>query len=175
MGKARKDKKSKKKDQITTAEELLRPLATLDDVSVWVPGDGDHTAEIVPPWCELVLELKRESKPIKPNKKRPSDMPISSRFALRRHDGELIIEVLDDVLHPNRAGTLADTLWRELDIVIDKMMARVDKGKTISDHHRGLAEGLGKAIALMTMPFDPDEDAVKDIAMERYAIRNRLQ
>ncbi len=177
MSKTRKTKKQKRKVEIESAAELLKPLATLDDVTAWVPGNADHVAETTPEWCELVLEMKRLPDADAKGKKKssPGDYPINQRFALRRHDGELIIEVLDEVLHPNRAGATADTVWRELDKVIDKMMARVDKGKAPHDHDQGVAEGLGRALAFMVTPFDPDEDAIKDIAMERYAIRNRLQ
>lgn len=168
MGKARKNKKRKVK--LSKVAEDLQMLATLDDVTAWIPTDKDHVAEAVPKWCELVLEITREN-----DGTAVGEWPLNYRIPLRRHDGELIIEVLDDVLHPNRANGAADRVWAALDESIDQIMKRVNKGKSPHDEDKGMASGLTRALALMIMPFDPDEDTIKDIAMDRYAIRNRLK
>lgn len=168
MGKARKDKKRKVK--MSKVAEDLQVLATLDDVTAWIPTDKDHVAEAVPAWCELVLEIKRES-----DGSAAGEWPLNYRVPLRRHDGELIIEVLDDVLHPSRGNGAADRIWLALDECIDRIMKRVNKDKSPHDEDRFTAVGLTRALALLVTPFDPDEDSIKDIAMERYAIRNRLK
>jgi hypothetical protein len=170
MGKARKDKKKRKVALGGNDKEMLQELATVDDVTAWIPTDKDHVGEAVPKWCELVLEIKRTDD----GSLTPS-WPLNARLPLRRHDGELIIEVLDDVLHPNRANGAADRVWAALDESIDRIMKRVNKGKDPHDEDKGMASGLTRALALLIMPFDPDEDTIKDIAMDRYAIRNRLK
>lgn len=168
MGKARKDKKRKVK--LSKVAEDLQVLATLDEVTAWIPTDKDHVAEAVPKWCELVLEVKRDN-----DGSEAGEWPLNYRVPLRRHDGELIIEVLDEVLHPARGNGAADKIWLALDECIDRIMRRVNKDKSPHDEDRFTAVGLTRALALLITPFDPDEDSIKDIAMERYAIRNRLK
>lgn len=168
MSKKRKDKKRKVKLS-KTAKDLL-VLSSLDEATAWIPTDVDHVAEYVPRWCELVLEIKRSQ-----DGTPAGEWPLSQRIPLRRHDGEMIIEVLDDVLHPTRAAGPADKLWLALDDVIERIMGRVNKDKSPRDEDKGEAVGLTKALAVLVSPFNPDEDAIKDIAMERYAIRNRLK
>lgn len=169
MGKARKDKKRRKSKMPKTAQ-MLAELATLDDVTAWIPTDKDHVAEAVPSWCELVLEVKREA-----DGGGPGEWPLNYRVPLRRHDGELIIEVLDEVLHPARAAGPADKLWLLLDDCIDRIMKRVNKDKSPHDEDKGEAVGLTKALAVLVMPYSPDEEAIKEIAMDRYGIRNRIR
>lgn len=170
MGKARKDKKKRKVALGGNDKEMLQELATLDDVTAYVPTNADHVAQAVPAWCELVLEIKREN-----DGTPPGEWPLNYRVPLRRHDGELIIEVLDDVLHPSRGNGAADRIWLALDECIDKIMKRVNKDKSPHEEDRFTAVGLTRALALLISPFNPDEDVIKDIAMERYAIRNRLK
>lgn len=167
MGKQRKNKKMMK-HQVPSDKELLQELATLDEVTAYVPTNKDHVDGKVPSWCELVLGVQRD---------RAGNAPafVGMELYLRRHDGEMIIEVLDEVLHPNRGGGAVDTIWAALDDSIEAIMGRVNKNKSPHDEDKGMASGLTRALALLVTPFEPDEDAIKDIAMDRYAIRHGLQ
>lgn len=147
--------------------DLLAELATLDEVSAWIPSVADHDQGITPPWCELVLEINRE-----PSDEAGGDFPLDARLPLRRHDGELIMEVMHDVLHPNIESTV-NMIWSELDDVVDRIQARVAKGKDPFKMDVGMARGLTLALAIMARPHAYDVDAIKDAAMERWEVRNQ--
>jgi hypothetical protein len=147
--------------KIKGSQTLFIELASIDEVTSWVPTAKDHDADMVPPWCELVLEVKRTE----------GQWPLSAQWPLRRHDGELIIEVLHQTLHPNNGQPTADMLWEQLDTVVDRIQARVERGLKPRNTDVGEARGLATAIAIMVNPFGYDVDAVKDEAMERYADR----
>jgi uncharacterized protein Yka (UPF0111/DUF47 family) len=164
----------KSKTKMSETADALGELATLDEVTAQIPTDKEQRNGIYPSWCDLVLEIKRDADST--IKDGPATFPLSHRMPLRRHDGELIIEVLDSVLHPGRAGGTADTIWMDLDDCIDRIMKRVQHPKKDpKPEDVGEAVGLTKALARLVMPYEPDEDAIRDIAMERYAIRNRLK
>lgn len=142
-------------------DELLIELASVDEVEAYIPTCKDQDSGMVPHWCELVLSVKREE----------GDFPLNTRLPLRRHDGELIVEVLHSALHPNAGNNAGDMIWRELDKVVDRIQRRVEKGKEPLKADVGRAQGLVCSLAILTNPYDPDEEAVRDAAMERYEIR----
>lgn len=152
-------KKSKKSE----VAELLEELATLDEVEAYIPTSKDHAAGATPEWCELVLHVKRDD-----------DWPLRVSAPLRRHDGELIIEVLDSVLHPNRGGGAADMIWRELDRVVDRIQRRVERDLEPRKADVAEARAYSMALAFVQSPYEPDVDLIKDIAMQRYETRNGL-
>lgn len=132
---------------------LLQELA---EIEVIATSAGDHVAGTVPQWCELVLDL--------------TDEQGTKRIHLRRHDGELIIEALHEVLHPhtNRMSPVA-RLWEELDDTMDFL--RADDEPEEEDRIR--ARTLALAIALMTQPYaeEPDISAVREEAVKRWEER----
>src|SRR5690349_15754071 len=141
MGKKKKEKEWDTK--LPTVTELLEPLATLDSVEAWSPTSGDHLHDITPQWCELVLQVKRD------------------------HDGELIIEVLTQVLRPDAHRNAAEAIWDELDTVVERIQRRIDRGKDPMRADVGQALGLATALAAIDNPLDPDVDEVRGVAMER--------
>lgn len=143
--------------------DLLIELATLDEVSAEIPTSTDHDMGVRPQWCELVLAIKREE-----------DWPLNMTVPLRRHDGELIIQVLHDVLHPDAYLSAGAAIWDELDMVVDRIQRRVERGKEPLKRDVGQAQGLTKAIAIMDNPVEPDEDDVRAVAMERYELRHGI-
>jgi hypothetical protein len=143
-------------DEDETTADMLIELATLDEVSARIPTSREHDADMVPPWCELVMVMRRDD----------GSWPVRFKAPLRRHDGELIIQVLHEVLHPTAGGAVADGLWLDLDAVMDRLMVNPRK------RDAGLATGLTIALARIMNPFNPDEDAVKAIALERYEARH---
>lgn len=160
----------KKKDKQITDAELLSSLATLDDVTAYIPTAHDHLHGIYPQWCELSLQMRRQ-----PEKGSDGPGVVGVELYLRRHDGELIMEVLDEVLHPNRGGGSADQMWSDLDDCMNRIMHRVNKDKSPHDEDRGEAVGVTKALARLVLPHENFEDAqaaIRDIAVERYQIRN---
>lgn len=159
---------SKKKKPPTDAE-LLLPLATLDEVECVTVASEDSTIGNVPPWCEILLSIKR----LDDGSLTPA-WPINTRLPLRRHDGELIIQVLWDVLHPTRHGLVSNSLWEDLDMCMEKIQKRVRKGKEPDPIWVGRAQGLAKAIAVGDHAMEPDVDDVKATAYARYCIRHGI-
>lgn len=152
-----------------TAADLLVELATIDEVSAHIPTGADHDAGIVPPWCELVLNVKREADSDGPGDDGPGTWPINTgSLTLRRHDGELIIEVLQSVLHPAHVSSAVAQVWDELDTVYAKIMRRVERDKEPLKKDVGMALGLATALAIMLDPIEPDVDEVRGLAVERY-------
>jgi hypothetical protein len=152
-----------KKKRKSESADLLEELATLDEVEAILPDDMDHTREAVPKWCELVLRVKRIG-----------EYPIGISMPLRRHDGELIMQVLHDVLHPARESSSGKQIWREFDDAVDRIQARVLRGKDPRPADVGEARAYATALAILGRPMDPDPDAVRDVAMVRWETRNRL-
>jgi hypothetical protein len=144
-----------------TAADLLAELATLE-VEAERATDA-HSRVGWPAWAEVILTARRIG-----------ESPLNIKAPLRTHDAELIIEVLHNLLHPTAGGAAADQLWGDLDNVLERIMRRVHRGKDPLKADMGEARGLTRALALMTNPYDPDEDVVKGVAMERYEVRNGL-
>jgi hypothetical protein len=158
---SKKDKQSKEILEPTTAE-LLVELGTFDEVEVTAITDAEHRAW--PKWTEVVLLMRRND----------VRWPLNYKIPMTRHDGELIIEILHTVLHPQAGGSIVDKLWSDLDDVIERIMRRVNKGRDPLKADMGEARGLTRAIAMMTNPYEPNEEVTKGIAMDRYAVRHGL-
>lgn len=152
----------KKKRKEPNTADLLAELATLDEVEASLPTDADQFAGNVPEWCELLLRTKRTG-----------DHPINATWPLRRHDGELLIEVLTDVLHPKRRSVMSTErqLWLALDETVDRIQNRVAKGREPMKVDVGFARGLTTALATLANPADPDLETVRDEAMVRWESR----
>lgn len=135
---------------------LLRELAELE---VTACGSEDAVAGVVPDWCELVLDL--------------TDDQGTKRLHLRRHDAELIIEALHEVLHPhsNRRSPVA-RLWEELDDTMDFLRADDDP----EEEDRVRARTLALALAILTQPYleEPDITHIRQQAGERWEARQRM-
>lgn len=142
--------------------ELLRELATLDEVSVTSVGAMDGNFGHIPQWCEILLEIRR----VDDGTLTPA-VPLNARMPLRRHDGELIIEALDEALHPHRVAA-QEAIWEELDHVVMRIQRRVDRDKAPRLKDVGQAFGLATALSHLT---NLDLDEVREMAMQRYEDR----
>lgn len=140
--------------------DLLIELASIDEIEAHIPTNREHVQEAVPSWCDLVLKVRRHG-----------EWPITLAAPLRRHDGELISQVLKDVLHPKHNAGAEAGMWHELDAVVDRIQARVERGKEPKKRDLGQALGLATAIALVNNPVEPDVDDVRATAMERWESR----
>ena len=159
--------KKKSKHALPDDAELLAELATLDEAGARIPTSREVDAGQVPPWCELVLHVRRDG--------RIEDRPIhTGDMYLRRHDGELIIEVLDQVLRPNHSMSYTDQIWSALDDAVERIQRRVAKGKAPRPDDVGEARGLAIALAAMTNPREPNVDEVREVAMTRFDIRHGI-
>lgn len=146
--------------------DYLAELATVDEVEAYIPTAKDHQEGMTPTWCELVLSITRtDDGTLNPS------WPLNVRMPLRRHDGELIMEVLHSALHPNPGGAALEQCWDRLDKLVFKIMKRAKKGKDVTAL-KGEALGLAYAIAFIDSPMQPDVDGVRALAMERYDIRH---
>lgn len=61
--------------------------------------------------------------------------------------------------------SLLERMWEELDSIVERLMsgAEADDGRD-----PGRAEGVAFCIALITQPYAPDVDKIRQLAMERY-------
>lgn len=131
---------------------LLRQLSTMDSCEAVSLTDGDHLAG-APNWAELALTIERDGKGL--------------LHYLRRHDAELIVEVLFRVLHPNAGKSIHKQLWADLDACMVNLM---DGGLDVMDKRefKGKALGLATALALVENPYGPDVGMIRKQASERY-------
>src|SRR5690348_10478506 len=147
---------SKRKQREVEMPSTRALLAELAEIEVIATGASDHVEGTVPQWCELVLDL--------------TDDEGTKRIHLRRHDGELIIEALHEVLHPhtNKSSPVLK-LWEELDDTMDFLRADDDP----EEEDRVRARTLAFAIALLEQPYaeEPDIAAVRERAVERWEAR----
>lgn len=136
--------------------ELLSELAHFDEVEAITLGDGDHMEGYAPLWAEIRLVLDESGHKLSVD--------------MTRHDGELIIEVLWSVLHPNdNRQSPVQRLWTELDDVMDFLMD-VDEPEP---EDKARAKALALSIALISQPWaeEPDIDSVRAEAVERWEER----
>lgn len=68
--------------------------------------------------------------------------------------------------------SIVEMLWAEMDRQLGKLMSLIDDPGTdgVLDRRgqEGMCLGLAKALAIMLTPYDPDVDAIRAEAMERY-------
>lgn len=160
-------KKQKRDTVLPSAAELLAELVTLDSVEVIAVSGADHDAGVMPSWSELRLTIKRQA-----GDDVGGDYPFRLDVPLRRHDGELIIEVLWQVLHPDTPTSASEQLWDGLDGVVERIQTKVEAGEEPYNDDVVIARTLCTAIAIMNRPYDPDVDEVREVAMTRWAIRH---
>ena len=137
-------------DKDSTAN-LLRLLSTMDSCEATSLTDGDHLAG-APDWAELLLTIERDGKGL--------------AHYLKRHDAELIVEVLFRVLHPNAGKSIHKQLWAGLDECMVGIMEEELPLKKIKA--QGMALGLATALALVENPYGPDVDMIRSEALTRY-------
>ena len=141
--------------------ELLAELSRLESVEVIAVSDGDHTNETVEPWCELVMNLE-DSRGVR-------------QIQLTRHDAELVIEALFEVLHPQDNRSSARTrIWAKLDETMDYLMGTDEP----ESEDKATARALAFALACITKPYSPETDVeanineIRAIAVERWEERD---
>jgi hypothetical protein len=142
---------------MSDTRDLLAGLSRLESVEAVAVGHGDQIAGTVPEWTELVLDLEDESG--------------VRRINLTRHDGELIIQCLYEVLHPNdNKSNPVTRLWAELDDQMDFLRADDDP----EPEDRARAKALALALAMLTQPYspEPDLDPIREKAAQRWEERN---
>jgi hypothetical protein len=134
--------------------DLLKSLATIDEIECAPVTDADQRNGIAPPWAELKLQMERDGKRM--------------LLWLRRHDGELMIEVLREILHPHAGGSILQKLWSRM----DELFAELTEGPK-NPELSAEARGLATAIAHMESPYKPDIKIVRRMAAERYEARTQ--
>lgn len=129
----------------------------MDGCEAWTVTDAEQRNGDVPDWAEIVLSIERNGKQL--------------LHYFRRHDGELVIEVLHEVLHPSAKRSIRSQLWEQLDTRIDSLKSDEPADPITEQQVRGEARGLAIAIAYMTNPYAPSVDAVRSEAQERWKTR----
>lgn len=74
--------------------------------------------------------------------------------------------------------SILDKLWAEMDHQLGKLMAldavdfpHEEAFELASTGQKGMCLGIAKCLAIMLAPYDPDVDAVRAEAMERWEAR----
>jgi hypothetical protein len=62
--------------------------------------------------------------------------------------------------------SLLERMWEELDSIVERLVAEAESE---DGQDRGRAEGVAYCIALITMPYAPSLDRIRQLAMERQA------
>lgn len=68
--------------------------------------------------------------------------------------------------------TLRELAFQKLDAVMDRLMDATLDEQPISPTDRGEAKGMAEIIAIFTDPYNPDVDAIRAEATERWEARN---
>lgn len=128
----------------------LAMLARMDSVEALSVGAADQDSGRVPEWSELVLNLEYDDG--------------VRTIPMTRHDGELIIEVLHSVLHPNtNKQSPVQRLWGLLDDTMDFLMADDDP----EPEDKARARALAEAISLLTQPWSEELD-ISDVRIQAH-------
>jgi hypothetical protein len=123
-----------------------------------IPTEVELRKGAVPGWSDLTLDVIQDS----------SDSPNKVRVHLTRIAGEAVCEAIREVLHPWAGKSIIEHIWDELDDTMDGLM----DGSGAGAEPKGIALGLATALALMYNPLDPNVDAVREEAMERWDLRH---
>jgi hypothetical protein len=140
---------------MSDVEELL-PLSQFDEVEALTVGSGDHDARAVGPKTEIILNLILGGR--------------VQRVEMTRHDAELIIAALHEVLHPHTHKSSPVTrIWEKLDETMDYLMEDDDP----EPEDVATARAYATAIAFIRQPLAeaPDIVAVREEAVERWDAR----
>lgn len=143
---------------MSTDAELLGALSRLDSVEAMSVGAEDHSYGRTSEWCEILLNLEGNGN--------------TRSVELTRHDAELIIEVLHNVLHPGKhKSSPLSRLWKLLDDHMDFLLADEDP----EPEDKARARALAEAITILRNPWTEDDQIdvseVRDEAVERWEAR----
>jgi hypothetical protein len=145
---------------VSTAEDdlkLLLQLGTVDDITTTALTDADHIAGGIPKWAEIVVDVQREGKLL--------------RHYFTRHDGEALVMSVLRGMHPQAGRPVVGFLWEGLDRCMDALLGAGKLDAAEKARTQGEALGLATAIATIRRAHDPDVDAVRKEARERYDAR----
>lgn len=142
----------KHKDTDSTAN-LLRQLSSMDSCEASTVTDAEQRDGEAPMWAEIKLVIERDGKGLV--------------HYFRRHDGELLIEVLYEVLHPYAKTSIYEGMWADL----DKLMDRIMTAKKPDPADRAQALGIASCLARVKNPYQPDVNAIRKEASERWEER----
>lgn len=121
------------------------------EIEAAIPDANDRA---VPNWSDLTLTIQQEGSGAR-------------RLDLTRGAGEAIVEALHGALHPWAGMSIIEHIWAALDGEIDTLKS----SKTAGEWNKGMALGLATALAIMYNPVEPNVDAVREAAMERWEER----
>lgn len=138
--------------------QMLLQLGTVDNIETVALTDADHVAGGIPKWAEIRCDIQRQGKLL--------------MHYLTRHDGEALVMSVLRAMHPNAGKPVSSHLWTRLDVCMDKILSG-ELDETEKAKEQGMALGLATALALVRSPHDPNVNAVRKEAKERYDARRR--
>jgi hypothetical protein len=136
--------------------QMLVQLGTIDGIDCVPLTDADHVAGGIPRWAEIRLDIERDGKMLV--------------HYFTRHDGEATAMALLRGMHPEAGKPISSRVWELLDEIMTGLMEDLYEGDE-KPRMQGKALGLATALALLRSPVNPDVDAVRKEAKERYGAR----
>jgi hypothetical protein len=139
------------------------PIQPDVDVRARALTDASARREGAPEWAEVLLSIGPD----------PNHGGTTNRY-LTRNAGYTVMDELNSVLRPWAGRRLVDMLWEELDSITDRLMRDApedswgDEEWNSYNQDVGAARGIAYCIAIITNPYNPSIDAIREIAMERY-------
>jgi hypothetical protein len=119
------------------------------EIEAAIPDANDRS---VPAWSDLTLTMNMAGQ-------------HAHQWDLTRAAGEAIVEALHAALHPWAGMSIIEHIWAYLDEVMDELMVAPTEAM------KGQALGLAIALAYLYNPIEPNVDAVRETAMERWEDR----
>lgn len=127
----------------------------MDSCEATTVTDAEQLSGEAPSWAEIKLIIERDEKGL--------------LHYFRRHDCELIIEVLYEVLHPYAKTSIYEGMWADLDRLMDKIMS----AKKPDPADRAQALGIASCLARVKNPYKPDVSVIRAEATERWEERQK--
>ena len=130
------------------------PIQPEFNIEARIPDDVEMRRG-VPDWCDLIISVQHED-------------GAAHQIPMTRVAGELLIDVVGQTLHDWAGMSIIERIWAELDEVMDGLMDGSDAGEAA----KGSALGLATALATMYNPLNPNVDAIREQAVDRWTERH---
>jgi len=128
-------------------------------------GTIDQDTGKVPQWCDLTVTIEHGDQADSNWAVRNEDGSVT--LFMTRAAGQVVIDVIYETLHPYSGRSIQEVMRRQLDEVVERLMT----GKA-EDGDKFLARGMAMAMACLRNPLNPDWEAIRDDAVDRYNANN---
>lgn len=122
-----------------------------------IPDSLDSVRGNVPDWCDLELTVTQIE----------DDGDTEWVMPMTRAAGEAVTDAIREVLHPWAGMSIIEHIWAALDEAMEAIMDP-DEEMPVTDQQRGYALGLATSLAYLYNPIEPNVDAIREEARERW-------